>query len=1015
MIAALGTAQPERDDPRREPGFARLDDRDEEALLQTLRALAPKLRFYADDPLTPSGDWSPFLPASVAALEAQAASGRVAPHHALLLAFLRQLARPQALLNRFTAEHLQFQMQRVLGFAPLPPRPDRVHLVLELKKGAAPLEITPAQRFSAGKDAAKVEQLFAPLRSTVIGQARLERAACVRRQGQRLLFAPLADSADGLGAPLDKDAPRWPPFGHARLPAAPVGFALAAPVLRLAEGRRRIGIRLRVAGWPTGVTASALAASFEAHLSGPGGWLGPLPLTGALSGDLLSLSLELGSALEAVVDHDPAIHLHAFPAAVPVIQLLLKDGAPLAYGDLAGLSLDRAQIGVEVQGMRGLQLENDEAQLNPKKAFLPFGARPVAGARVHVGCPEALAKRLTALKIHLGWQGAPADLYNWYENYSRRGQLSNGVTATATWQDADGTSHTSAPLTLLPRMAAATELQISAAGMASAASASSPAAQSRALQWSGSAQARRHGLQLGMARPVLKTAPAQALKLAGLLGSAPPAPAARAGFVTLSLVEDLLHGDFRRESLQAALPPANPAGFVPKILNEPYTPKVQEISLDYSAESDDSRIGDASEAAFAGTELQFFQLDALGLAREQAWLSAGRPWSPPGAIPLLPPHPAAAELMLGFSGLQAGDSLSLLAQLAEGSADPQATPQRLRWSVLADNSWRPLLPGELALDSSDGLRRSGLIGCVLPAETSTANTRAPAGLVWLRAEIAAQPEAVCEVIGLHANAIEIGFVDQGNDPQRLAAPLPAGSIARMKQPLAALKAISQPYASFDGALQEGESALARRASERLRHRNRAITGWDVERLVLQAFPGVFRAKCIPHASESSWLAGGHMMVVVVPDLKGLAAVDPLRPRVDLDTLARIQAYLAARCGPQTRIHVRNPRYRAVRLDFKLRLRPGYGFNFHGPQLDQALRRVLSPWAFDAGAGLGFGARVLRAELLRFVEAQPYVDFVTDFHLAIEGGPDDQAELLPGAPDEILVSAPAHAIEELRDA
>ncbi|MGS0759030.1 hypothetical protein ACVBEH_32235, partial [Roseateles sp. GG27B] len=75
----------------------------------------------------------------------------VAPQHALILAFLRQLARPQALLNQFTAEHLQFQMRQVLGFKPLPPQPDRAHVVLELKKGAAALAITAEQRFTAGK------------------------------------------------------------------------------------------------------------------------------------------------------------------------------------------------------------------------------------------------------------------------------------------------------------------------------------------------------------------------------------------------------------------------------------------------------------------------------------------------------------------------------------------------------------------------------------------------------------------------------------------------------------------------------------------------------------------------------------------------------------------------------------------------------------------------------------------------------------------------------------------------
>ncbi|OYU92562.1 MAG: hypothetical protein CFE45_22760, partial [Burkholderiales bacterium PBB5] len=247
LIAELGTAQPERDDPRLAPGAAPLDDRDTDGLLRSLRALAPLIRHYAARPDTPTGHWLPYLPAgTVAALEAQADS--VAPHHALLLAFLRQLARPQALLNQFTADHLQYQMRQVLGFRPLPPQPDRAHLVLTLKKGAAPVEINPGHAFSAGKDALKVDQRFVPVRSSVVGAAQVVQLASIRRSGKHLLFAPVANSADGLGAPLNPSAPRWPPFGNTKLPAAPIGFAVASSLLRLAEGARGLTLTLRVAG-----------------------------------------------------------------------------------------------------------------------------------------------------------------------------------------------------------------------------------------------------------------------------------------------------------------------------------------------------------------------------------------------------------------------------------------------------------------------------------------------------------------------------------------------------------------------------------------------------------------------------------------------------------------------------------------------------------------------------------------------------------------------------------------------
>ena len=104
----------------------------------------------------------------------------------------------------------------------------------------------------------------------------------------------------------------------------------------------------------------------------------------------------------------------------------------------------------------------------------------------------------------------------------------------------------------------------------------------------------------------------------------------------------------RLASTNAAARPATPptvplaAGetFSPQILNPPYTPKLQEITLDYAATTDTSRIDDPTEAAFTDTTLQFFHVDALGVAREHAWLDAARPWVSRAAVPLpKPPLP----------------------------------------------------------------------------------------------------------------------------------------------------------------------------------------------------------------------------------------------------------------------------------------------------------------------------------------------------------------------------------------
>ena len=995
-IASLGTAQDERDDDALQPAHAPLDDRSPVQLLQAAQALARLLRFYGEDDTVISSDWSSFLPAGeTAALQALVdhQDGELQPHHALLLAFFEISRHAQAQLNGFSAQHLQHQYREVLGFRNRAPTPDRAHLVLKLKKGAAALELNATQAFSAGKDRLKVDQRFVPVRPVVLGHAQVQALSVVARAGHGLHFAPQADSADGLGAKAAPGAsPGWAPFTAAQRPAAPVGFALASPLLRLAEGQRSITVQLCFAA---GLQPQhqGLASALEAFVSGPKGWLGPLDVRGQWSGEQCTLQLQLPASEAAVVDHDPAVHQQSFPAGLPVIQLLLKPGAALAYATLQPLRLHSVQLVVRAEGLRQLALENDDGALDPKKAFLPFGSQPVKGSRLFIGCDEALGKRVTQLRLHLRWQGAPSNLGSWYAGYTRQSAVADGIRATVSWAGAGGSGMSSTPLTVLPSNGAPVSLNPAAAG--AGADLFSASHGLRQLLAGGNA------LTAAMARRQVLALPHQR---ASLLGRG---PAPRAGFINLTLQESLLHADYPRDAVTRALDKAAPGG-----LNPPYTPKAEQLTLDYTAESDLSLLDDATAQAFQHTEVQLHHVDAFGSRREHAWLQSLRPWGGEAGAALLPQHTAAGELLIGLAPVQAGDAFSLLFQVAEGSADPEATPQPLQWSVLASDAWHPLGAAQGLLDTTQHLRHSGIVSGVLPAAATTEHSLMPAGRVWLRASIAAQPAAACRVLGVFANAAEVAFIDQHNDPQRLAAPLPAGSIAKLATPLAAIKAVEQPYPSFGGALAEGDAALARRAAERLRHRDRAITPWDFERLVLQDFPGVWRAKCIAHADGQSWQAAGHVTVIVLPRLHGQQALDPLAPRVDLGTLEAIRVHLQARCAPQARVHVRNPRYEPLQLQFKVRLRPGNGFGFYRNVLNEALLRQLSPWAFDVATEPGFNGRVVRSALLDFVEAQPSVDFVTDFALFRAGQTQDLHEVSALAPDAILVSATQHLITEL---
>ncbi len=976
LIARPGETQEGRLPEGLARGFLRIEDRSALDLYRLTRKFAERVRFhYAQGGAIKSDlDWAPFFPQGKLPASRD---GATPPHLALFAAFLKLHRIPRAALNGITARHLDFYYRRVLGFAPREPVPDRAHLLLELKKTAAPVQIGPEHLFSAGKDASGTEQVYAPLIKTVINHAAVEKLSSVYLDpagGGTVRFAPVANSAEGLGGELEGDEPKWRAFGHAGLPAAPVGFALASPVLRMKEGARKVTVELRLDGLDAALAASL--AGLQAFVTAPKRWLGPYPVTATASGDRLTLEFSLAATDDAVADYDPAKHAHAFATRLPVLQLLLKETSQ-NYVELQKLVVRSARIAVEVSGVKSLQLESSAGMLDPKRTLHPFGPQPMPGARFMVGFPEALAKKLDELTLDLQWLGVPSDFAARYAGYTPPLPSPADFHVHAALRDGAGndlSAEESHPLfesrlTLTPGPAARDP---------------SPDKNVRTLARGGSLWLHKAWQRETLKRPMFR------------LDFGPSGP--RAGFFTLRLEGDFRHAEYRAKLLSGKAP-----------ANEPYTPTLGSISLSYKASEEAQIDAPDDEAGFTGADVELYHVGAFGQRREHAWLRSRLAFVPAKRVPLVPEYPDEGELLAGLAGLGKGDSVSLLFKVAEGSADPDVDPQpEVSWAVLCDNYWKPLAGREAVRDGTHNLLDTGIVNLTIPTEAGTLNSFLPAGLIWVKAAIHARVHGVCELVSVAANAVEVERRSGGSGA------LAKGTIAKLKTPVAAVKAVTQPFASFGGRPAEAHDAFNTRVAERLRHRNRHISAWDYERSVLEAFPELRKVKCIPHcANRGEWLDPGHVTVVVVPDLRNRNAVDPLRPRADAGTLRRIHEHLQARAPMGIVIHPRNPRYQRVRLDFKVRFRPGIEFNFYARELRAALIGHLSPWTRDSARAIEFGGTVYKSAVLDFVEDLDYVDYLTDFRMYhLRGGAsdgDDVNEARATTPDAILVSDASHDI------
>src|SRR5690606_34836977 len=193
------------------------------------------------------------------------------------------------------------------------------------------------------------------------------------------------------------------------------------------------------------------------------------------------------------------------------------------------------------------------------------------------------------------------------------------------------------------------------------------------------------------------------------------------------------------------------------------------------------------------------------------------------------------------------------------------------------------------------LIRSGIISFIIPADATTGNSLLPAGSIWIRASITTLTQAVCKLLSVLAQAALVNFTDQNNATDFLDHAIPAGTISKLKEPSSSVKKISQPYASSGGRANETDETYYIRSRERLRHKSRAITIWDYEHLILEAFPDIHKVKCLNHTkyvgNDYNEVAPGHVTIITIPNLVNRNDANPLRPYTNQDVLTSIFDFL----------------------------------------------------------------------------------------------------------------------------
>ncbi len=925
------------------------------------------------------------------------------PHFALFLAFLRLLEQARKEENTLTARHLELYYREILRLKEKPAQPGKAHLLVELGKQAASHEFPPGELFSAGKDDLGNDAFFANDGDFVANQAKVAALKAIYHHTDekvtslfpsdldrgRVFASALANSDDGLGADLVSPDKSWHPFHNKhylngvlvniKMPQADIGFAIASHYFLMAQGARTATVSF------PGAAAAGFGDDHSQDLvcsfTGPEGWieLDPSVVTFTAENGGLQLELTLSGADPAVVPYSPQVHGYTFATELPILLVSIRHrAAKYLYPLLEDVQLTGLEVTVDVQGLKTLTVSNDFGPVDTAKPFQPFGPSPVKGSTLVVGSKELFQKVFSTATLNVEWQATPAP----YNNKSVT--VTHEYLQAGQWQPYNGVTPSVSKVSFL----------------------GDP-------QPSGTA-------------PYVDTPDFTAPE--------PFNTASRFGFVRLRLNSDFGQADFE-DALIAyikSVTDTNTSNDLSKP-SPPVAPVATQLTIDYTA-SQTISLDSAAKKNFDSRRGYFFHVIPFGFSEQHPYLKTAIvaltavTTALDSKIYLVPQFQHLNELdenlpkgekvrhegecLIGVTNLVPPQNLALLFEVSDGTADPLSVKPNphIQWSYLCANEWIGFAINEVR-DGTGELLESGIITFSMSRGASNANTLLPAGMHWIRGAVAEKSDAVCRLITVAAQALQATFVDKGNDPAFQATVLPPETITKLDLPDAEVKQISQPFPTFAGRGKELPSAFYTRISERLRHKDRTITLWDCEHLVLEAFPQIYKVKCLNHTQYDPdhtgsgiyrELAPGHVTIVTLPKLYFPSLRDPLKPYTSLGLLDEISTYLSRRVPCFAALHVRNPQFEEVKVSCRARFYPGYDESLFTRKMQESITRFLSPWAFTEGGSPTFGGKVYKAVLINFVEDLPYVDYVTDFllfHSFKDINGNDQVE----EADEVTVS------------
>lgn len=971
------------------------------------------------------------------------------PDVALFICFLQLFKFVQNDYNLISSRLLRFYYQNYLKLNPRNPYSDDVFVNFTLAQGMDRYLLEKGTLLSGGLDEKGEEIVFETDQDLEVTQASINSFKTIfisriddldtshYKLVSHIYAANAANSLNGMGQPFEKENEEWPTFGEEQeykpqdqinMRNSDIGFAIASPILQLNEGNRKITLKLNFTAESTRIYKRLVydihqkvndnktedeaqntledtfyqrifnqvdnTRNFDIYLSGRKGWIEVDPNTvnikavgegdWSYSEDLaieenmtilnsLRIQFTLPISKPPVVAFDPdAFPEEYYDTFFPIIKFVLNDNKqPYSYSFFQNLKIADVDFEVSVDKVKRFDIFDINGGKYETKSFYPFGYEPSHGSQAVIGVAEMFRKNLTDVKFDINWENIPETVEDFKEHYKNYKEVIH-------------------PSSFSIRIGALSEYEV-------------VMDYDELLEFplfsptEGDLEVRDH-IELGQSEFHLSEDALYNLNLE----PDPELPDelfyddnAKTGFFIWELLEPRFGFGapiYQKEYSDALAKNIEDPTLNKKFPNEPLIPIVKNMNISYTAKS--------SFSVFYGDQYapeEIFHIHPFGI--EKTYYDGS-----PEKDSLVPKFEEDGYLLIGLEHVQAPETISLHFELSTKKTKIQNanTVPEIRWKYLSYNTWRVLDESKVLFDSTEGFTQSGIVKLQLPIAITNQNDILEDGLFWISACVVGNTELLCNTIKVFPQAVSASRKISKED---LDVPnfklIPPNTLTNLVNHKSEIEGLNQAFESFGGKNKETQNEYFYRVSERLRHKNRAITHWDFERIVLDRFPNVKQVKCISYLSNPEKDAEVREEDIFLnieqerEDVNGLRFAEGIKlvaipqltkyienktPKFSLNKLLLIETEMKKLVPPFTKIQALNPQYQFIRVIANVKFIENMNNGLTLSKLTEDINKFISPWLYSAEDDIKIGGSLNENVLQNYVKGLSYVKFLTKFSL-----------------------------------